>query len=84
MGQIVGSEGQMTCPCRHISISINRPPKDVYEFASNPMNLPRWFTNADKVSGASCQRLTGVQYKAPVAKGIPAVTHTELSREEDV
>jgi len=26
----------------HISISINRPPIEVYDFASNPENLPRW------------------------------------------
>jgi len=32
----------MTYPCRHISIAINRSPGEVYEFASNPMNLPRW------------------------------------------
>jgi uncharacterized membrane protein len=27
---------------KHISISINRPAKEVYTFASNPMNLPKW------------------------------------------
>lgn len=27
---------------QHISISIARPPGDVYEFASDPRNLPRW------------------------------------------
>ncbi len=27
---------------RHISISIDRPPAEVYAFASNPENLPRW------------------------------------------
>lgn len=27
---------------RHISISIDRPPREVYEFASRPENLPRW------------------------------------------
>jgi len=26
----------------HISVSINRPVDEVYEFASNPENLPRW------------------------------------------
>jgi carbon monoxide dehydrogenase subunit G len=26
----------------HISIYIDRPPDEVYEFASNPENLPRW------------------------------------------
>ena len=27
---------------RHISIYIARPPTEVYEFASDPRNLPRW------------------------------------------
>jgi hypothetical protein len=27
---------------RHISVSINLPAPEVYEFASNPENLPRW------------------------------------------
>lgn len=27
---------------QHISVFINRQPTDVYEFASNPRNLPRW------------------------------------------
>lgn len=27
---------------RHISVYIARPPAEVYEFASNPRNLPRW------------------------------------------
>jgi polyketide cyclase/dehydrase/lipid transport protein len=31
-----------TFPVRHVSVSILRPPADVYEFASNPANLPRW------------------------------------------
>ncbi len=29
---------------RHISVSINRPADEVYEFASNPENLPQWAT----------------------------------------
>lgn len=28
----------------HISVSINRPPNDVYAFVSNPENLPKWAT----------------------------------------
>jgi uncharacterized protein YndB with AHSA1/START domain len=31
-----------TTGVRHISISIERPPADVYGFASDPENLPRW------------------------------------------
>lgn len=27
---------------QHVSVSIARPPADVYEFASDPRNLPRW------------------------------------------
>lgn len=27
---------------RTITVQINRPPADVYEFASNPENLPQW------------------------------------------
>ena len=28
----------------HITVTINRTPGDVYAFASNPANLPRWAT----------------------------------------
>jgi hypothetical protein len=29
---------------RHISVSIDRPPEEVYAFASDPENLPKWAT----------------------------------------
>jgi len=32
----------MTFRSRHISVSINRSPDHVYEFAANPENLPQW------------------------------------------
>jgi hypothetical protein len=32
----------MTFMAKHISVSINRSTAQVYEFASNPENLPRW------------------------------------------
>ena len=32
----------MTFKSRHISVSINRPAARVYEFASDPGNLPKW------------------------------------------
>jgi len=32
----------MPWPVRHISIAIPRSPADVYEFAAEPANLPRW------------------------------------------
>jgi hypothetical protein len=33
-----------TYQVRHISVSIDRPPGEVYAFASNPANLPQWAT----------------------------------------
>lgn len=32
----------MTYESRHVSVSIDRPADQVYEFASNPENLPSW------------------------------------------
>jgi uncharacterized membrane protein len=32
----------MTFIARHISVSINRPAAEVYEFVSTPGNLPKW------------------------------------------
>jgi uncharacterized protein YndB with AHSA1/START domain len=32
----------MMFTAKHISVSINRPAAQVYEFASNPENLPKW------------------------------------------
>lgn len=32
----------MTLPARYISISIARPPREVYDFVSDPENLPLW------------------------------------------
>ena len=32
----------MTFMTKHISVSINRPAAQVYEFVSNPENLPKW------------------------------------------
>ncbi|RNL95279.1 SRPBCC family protein [Sinomicrobium pectinilyticum] len=32
----------MTLPSRHISISIDKPMKAVYDFVSDPLNLPKW------------------------------------------
>lgn len=40
-------------PAKHISISINRSPEDIYDFASNPENLPKW---AAGLSGASVEK----------------------------
>lgn len=35
---------QTLLEARHVSVSIQRPPQDVYAFASNIENLPRWAT----------------------------------------
>jgi hypothetical protein len=35
-------EIRMTFMAQHITVSINRPVSEVYEFASNPENLPKW------------------------------------------
>jgi hypothetical protein len=32
----------MTFESRHVSVTIDRPVAEVYAFASNPENLPRW------------------------------------------
>jgi len=32
----------MTAPAKHISISIDRTPEDVYQYATNPDNLQAW------------------------------------------
>jgi hypothetical protein len=35
-------EISMTFTAKHLSVSINRSPAQVYEFASKPENLPKW------------------------------------------
>jgi hypothetical protein len=35
-------EPPITSTAKHISVSINRPAAQVYEFAANPENLPKW------------------------------------------
>ncbi len=49
-------ETSMTFKSRHISVSINQPEGQVYEFASNPENLPKW---ASGLSG-SIKNVNGV------------------------
>ncbi|MEK2643977.1 hypothetical protein [Bdellovibrio sp. BCCA] len=43
----------MTFPARQISVSIQRPMNEVYEFAANPSNLPQW---AEGLSRSSMQK----------------------------
>ncbi len=40
---------------RHIRVSIHRPAHEVYEFASNPENLPKWATGL----GGSIEKVKG-------------------------
>jgi hypothetical protein len=40
---------------RHISVSINRPPNEVYSFVSDPKNLPKWATGL----GGSIREVNG-------------------------
>ena len=40
---------------RHISVSVNRSPQEVYDFASNPENLPKWATGL----GGSIKNVNG-------------------------
>jgi hypothetical protein len=47
---------QRTNQVRHISVSIDRPPADVYAFVSNPENLPKWATGL----GGSIKNVQGV------------------------
>jgi len=45
----------MTHQVRHISVSIDRPPDEVYVFVSNPENLPKWATGL----GGSIKKING-------------------------
>ena len=40
---------------RHVSVSINRPPEEVYVFVSDPENLPKWATGL----GGSIRKVQG-------------------------
>ena len=42
IGACIGKKGDFMQDVQHISIYIDRRPNEVYEFASDPRNLPRW------------------------------------------
>jgi hypothetical protein len=46
---------KITHQVRHISVSIDRPPDEVYAFVSNPGNVPKWATGL----GGSIQNVNG-------------------------
>jgi hypothetical protein len=41
-GQTNINDETMTYPAKHISVSVHRPAADVYQFAANPENFPKW------------------------------------------
>jgi carbon monoxide dehydrogenase subunit G len=45
----------MTYQVRYISVSIDRPPAEVYSFVSNPENVPKWATGL----GGSIKKVNG-------------------------
>jgi hypothetical protein len=46
----------MAAPSQHISVVIDRPASEVYAFAADPSNLPRW---AAGLSGSKVERAGG-------------------------
>ena len=46
---------QTTHQVRHVSVSIDRPPREVYAFISHPSNLPKWATGL----GGSIKNIQG-------------------------
>jgi hypothetical protein len=62
----------MTFPANHISVSINRPAAETYEFASNPENLPKW---AAGLSGSI--KLVGEDWLAESPMGTVKVRFAE-------
>jgi hypothetical protein len=40
--ETVSNMQTITHPVKHITVSINKPARDVYQFASNPENFPKW------------------------------------------
>jgi len=62
----------MPSESRHITESINRLAADVYEFASNPMNIPEWAPGL----GTSVEQVGG-QWFVDTAAGRLGVTFAE-------
>jgi putative acetyltransferase len=65
-----------TRPSRTLSVSIARPPEDVYAFVANPENLPRWsfFTSVarqgDRWIATSAAGSTPLRFVDPNALGV--------------
>ncbi|MCX5493473.1 SRPBCC family protein [Kaistia dalseonensis] len=61
-----------TRPVRHVSISIERRPEDVYGFLSDPANFPQW---ADGL-GHSFEPLGGPDWRAVTPMGAMIIRFT--------
>jgi uncharacterized protein YndB with AHSA1/START domain len=65
-------------PARALSVSIDRPPGEVYRFVANPANLPRWATafcrsvrqEADGWTVETPQGRVGIRFAAPNDWGV--------------
>jgi Polyketide cyclase / dehydrase and lipid transport len=66
----------MTFTAKHISVSINRSAAQVYEFASNPENLPNW---AAGLSG-SIRKVNNDDWIAESPMGTVRVKFTETNK----
>lgn len=64
---------QTTLEVRHVSVPIDRPPTDVYQFASKPENMPKW---ASGLAG-SLHRVDGEWVADGAAIGRVRVRFTE-------
>ena len=62
----------MPSESRHITESIDRPAADVYEYVSNPMNIPKWAQGL----GTSVERVGG-RWFVDTSSGRVGVTFAE-------
>jgi uncharacterized protein YndB with AHSA1/START domain len=65
-----GKQMSNTLEVRHITVSINRPPEEVYRFTAKPENMPRWATGL-----AGSMEKVGGEW---IAKGGPAGGRVEV------
>jgi len=71
----------MLYPVTHITTSINRPVRDVYDFASNPENFPKWvaFVKTMRKHGDVWHATTGIgdiKIKWPPKNDFGIMDHT--------
>lgn len=66
----------MTYPAKQISITIKRSSQDVYEFASQPENLPKWAAGLAR----STVKKSGNSWIADSPMGLVTVKFTETNR----